>query len=123
MTDVFTAFTPPAPMFQDGSAQPAQEAPKKQRGRPRKAKQPAGSAVQQVQAPEAPKVARGRRKAATGPSPAAKLSEGCLRVPMSALVGISADEITLLEKMATAVQALPRKRRLMVATALGRIFA
>lgn len=113
----FPPFNTQPPMFEQPLAQ--QEPAKKQRGRPRKAKQPAASA-----APAVPPKQPTARKKRDRPLPTAgEKANGDLRVPMSALVGITAEEIGLLEKMATAVHALPKKRRQAVAQALGRIFA
>ena len=115
-TTTLPGFTPQPPMFE------APVEPPKRRGRPpgagRKPRQPAASTV--AAKPEKPTKPKPQRRQ---PSPDAKLSAGALRVPMSALVGITADEIALLEKMATAVHALPKRRRHIVAQALGRCFA
>ena len=129
-TTTLPGFTPQPPMFEAPVGAPVERPgqPPKRRGRPpgtgRAARKPAASAV--VAKPEKPaQTAKHRGRPASKPQPSAdaKLSAGALRVPMSALVGITADEIALLEKMATAVHALPKRRRHLVAQALGRIFA
>ena len=132
MTDTtLPGFTPQPPMFEAPIAQPE---PPKRRGRPpgtgRAARQPAASKIPLVMQ-QAKEQRRKDGKAVKAkakpwkpqPSADAKLSAGALRVPMSALVGITADEIALLEELATAVHALPKRRRHIVAQALGRIFA
>lgn len=129
MSNPFEAFQPePPPAVNGGKPQRKKrakrqvappEAPtitaKRSPGRPRK-----------DAAPAMPDTLRYGNKRSAGKHPALAAPYGkdeVLLVPMSAMVGITADEMTVLQKVTAAVQSLPKKSRGKVVQALGRIFA
>jgi hypothetical protein len=105
-------------MFEAPLAIPAQDPPaagKKQRGRPRKAREPAGSAIATPQAP--PKTRGPKPKAPTAPNGA----EQPATITMM-LLDLTVDEAVLVEQIAGALQRLPAERHGHVLAALGKVF-
>lgn len=130
MSNPFEAFQPEPPPAANGGKPQRKKRAKRQVAPPAAptitAKRSPGRPRKDA-APAMPDTLRYGNKRSAGKHPALAAPYGKaaedLRVPMSAMVGITADEMTVLQKVTAAVQSLPKKSRSKVVAAMGRIFA